>query len=1035
MLSVIVYGRNDSHGYNLHKRAAISLNCIAEVLSDDDDEILFADYNTPNDLPTFIEAIYDTLTDKAKSRLRVFRIRPELHARMITERTHLSAVEPHSRNIAIRRSNPRNRWLLFTNTDMIFLPKNGVANLSEAVRDLPDGQYILPRFELPEPLWEALPRSEPETIMRTCERLSRVLHLDEVTVAHDYTLFDSPGDFQLVPRQTMFDIRGFDERMVHGWHVDSNLCKRLYLLYDRRTESLAHRMRGYHCDHTRVATLAHRLDLKLENNLLQFVHGVEDPVGSWPAETWGAPDEAIEELDFVNGVQTRFAGAVERVLGAPQQTEYYSNAHDLRNFVFYQPEHALPYLAANLTTYPRDARFVYLGNHPRMLDLIARCILEMDFTEPLRYVRDLLLSEAGPESAVPIPSGDDSLTSATALIFDFGLDNSGLNLGKIARVTDWPKDLRYSLGAVARCLETCAENADATWKSLNRIPEFIVLNATHHVFREFTKQFLLAADTPYNTRVRKGRPRLGEERLYRSHTWKNTEQCMLSFFGYGVEDDSLAAIEAGHAIDLTSSAQSARYKDGAWGLEEMDGTWTDGFRSSIVFSPPPSLTNDLLVRVMVTEAFIGPDSQPIRVQVLLEDEFLARWEVASRHGPTSLNALLPARLMAGKQRCRLTFHVENPQSAHQYAVFLGQQVIGEDPRELGIKIQQITFAEADLRPCVLGTQIDFTEAVSHAFYVGDGWTHPDDLGLWTVGSYASLSLRLTEAVETSVVASFLITDAVVNHEYPHLKVEVRFNGKPVTEWRLGPNRSGDMHKVLIPVDILRGQDRLCISFHIDEPRTPVQLKWSDTDMRSLGFRLTKFCLNAVPTYNLGQVIDLTAASGSALDHLSSKWSLPDPYGVWTSGPDAAITMRFKPPPVTGFAASFVISDCMLAKSAPELLVLVKANGTVVAEWRLRDRRPHRRSIHLPAGVISASRELMLAFEIPMPRSPASLGWSDDPRPLGIRLARVLLGDGELEIPEVEPARFSLRAKSVWSRFWRLKDSMLHRIRTAPKGAL
>ncbi len=30
------------------------------------------DYNTPNDLPTFIEAIYDTLTDKAKSRLREF---------------------------------------------------------------------------------------------------------------------------------------------------------------------------------------------------------------------------------------------------------------------------------------------------------------------------------------------------------------------------------------------------------------------------------------------------------------------------------------------------------------------------------------------------------------------------------------------------------------------------------------------------------------------------------------------------------------------------------------------------------------------------------------------------------------------------------------------------------------------------------------------------------------------------------------------------------------------------------------------------
>ena len=76
MLSVIMYGRNDSHGYNLHKRAAISFNAIAEVMSDPDDEILFVDYNTPDDHPTFPEAIHDTLTDKAKKVIRIFRVRP-----------------------------------------------------------------------------------------------------------------------------------------------------------------------------------------------------------------------------------------------------------------------------------------------------------------------------------------------------------------------------------------------------------------------------------------------------------------------------------------------------------------------------------------------------------------------------------------------------------------------------------------------------------------------------------------------------------------------------------------------------------------------------------------------------------------------------------------------------------------------------------------------------------------------------------------------------------------------------------------------
>ena len=47
MISVIVYGRNDSHGYNLPKRAAISINCIAEVIDNKDDEIIFVDCTLP----------------------------------------------------------------------------------------------------------------------------------------------------------------------------------------------------------------------------------------------------------------------------------------------------------------------------------------------------------------------------------------------------------------------------------------------------------------------------------------------------------------------------------------------------------------------------------------------------------------------------------------------------------------------------------------------------------------------------------------------------------------------------------------------------------------------------------------------------------------------------------------------------------------------------------------------------------------------------------------------------------------------------
>src|SRR5215472_1074094 len=151
MISVVLYGRNDSYGYNLHKRGALSLNCMAEVLTDPADEILFVDYNTPDDFPTFPEAIRDTLTPRAQRMLRILRVRPTLHARF-QDRTHLKALEPISRNVALRRSNPNNRWILSTNTDMIFVPR-GPRSLSQIATDLDDTYYHLPRFEIPEYLW------------------------------------------------------------------------------------------------------------------------------------------------------------------------------------------------------------------------------------------------------------------------------------------------------------------------------------------------------------------------------------------------------------------------------------------------------------------------------------------------------------------------------------------------------------------------------------------------------------------------------------------------------------------------------------------------------------------------------------------------------------------------------------------------------------------------------------------------------------------------------------------------------------------
>ena len=177
MLSLILYGRNDNYGYNLHKRAALSLNCMAEVLEDPTDEILFVDYNTPDDFPTFPEAIQDTLTESARRKLRIFRVRPHIHNRL-KGKTRLVAIEPISRNVAVRRSNPGNRWILSTNTDMIFVTRSR-RSLSDLVRQLPKRVYGAPRIEIPETLWESLDRLDPVNAIEQVRDWGSSLHLNE----------------------------------------------------------------------------------------------------------------------------------------------------------------------------------------------------------------------------------------------------------------------------------------------------------------------------------------------------------------------------------------------------------------------------------------------------------------------------------------------------------------------------------------------------------------------------------------------------------------------------------------------------------------------------------------------------------------------------------------------------------------------------------------------------------------------------------------------------------------------------------------
>ena len=410
MISVVVYGRNDAHGYNLHRRAALSLNCIAEVLTDPDDEIVFVDYNTPDPLPTFVEALADTLTPRCLGLLRTFRVPAALHEQRFAARTHLRALEPVARNAGVRRANPSNRWILSTNTDMIFLPLAG-RSLSEICDGLDDGFYGLPRFELPEWLWERLPRSDPGRAMADIERLGPRLRLDEITLSTDWVRFDAPGDFQLILRDDYFAIDGLDEEMLVGYHVDSNLCKRMVL---RRgsIESLEHALAGYHCNHSRDPTVYHGAK-PVENDPERFMVAVDRSEIPAQRPSWGLADVELEEVPVRERTGLGFAEALATAIptrDGPRTT--CEGTHVPYGFT-YDSGHVLPFIADSLAVSPPVVTIGYVGANPVLERMLAAVVNELGLESPLLAAAFENLS-----------SVEQVARSCDVLVVDFGLDAS-----------------------------------------------------------------------------------------------------------------------------------------------------------------------------------------------------------------------------------------------------------------------------------------------------------------------------------------------------------------------------------------------------------------------------------------------------------------------------------------------------------------------------------------------------------------------------------------------------------------------------------
>ena len=508
MLSVIVYGRNDSHGYNLPKRAAISLNCIAEVLDDKDDEIIFVDCNTPNDMPTFPESIADTLTPATKRLLRVLRLRPEQYRKHCDSGSKTKVQEALCRNIAARRSNPNNRWILNTNTDMVFAPIDKDDSLSKIAKELPDGFLQLPRFVIPESLWESVDRSKPQEIISSFNRWGLRLHLNEIVTSSQEALFDQQGDFQLSLRSHFFQIHGMNEKMTQWGHVDSNFSKRMWFL-NGRPNTILDKIYAFHCDHTRIHTASS--GQSKTNDSKKYVDNVTTPYCPDQSDSWGMPDEIIEEIKLDSNRLSRISSALKQILPGMEKpiAKCVVDCNYIDTNLYYDNHHAFPYLAGIIANQSPGSNIRYVGNNPQLLSLIASFRSTLNHTGLIFYDEQILQwNTTIPGYELPSSCKPDAaktyLSQSDTFIVDFSMKNFPARLidacpvpAKCPQVEDFMRLM------AARTIELARNEKDSSDEY--HTPGYFIFVGCHTTSFDFLiKSLFSCGNSPISTCIRSG---------------------------------------------------------------------------------------------------------------------------------------------------------------------------------------------------------------------------------------------------------------------------------------------------------------------------------------------------------------------------------------------------------------------------------------------------------------------------------------------------------------------------------------------------
>ncbi len=144
-------------------------------------------------------------------------------------------------------------------------------------------------------------------------------------------------------------------------------------------------------------------------------------------------------------------------------------------------------------------------------------------------------------------------------------------------------------------------------------------------------------------------------------------------------------------------------------------------------------------------------------------------------------------------------------------------------------------------------------------------------------------------------------------------------------------------------------------------------------------------------YVLGTALDFTKSDGGVRPYLRFGWSAASPDGIWTDGPLAMLRLRIDPALDERASLDLDVDAVpLLAPQHPALDVDLSVNGQALTKWTYYPSSASRRSVRIPAAVVSGRHEIDIEFQVRNPESPQFLGVGRQPQFLGLQVRSMLL---------------------------------------------